>query len=98
LHYSGFGSWLVNPNQSLAHPWHNSSKAPWPVLRMLYQFSVHGIPVHVVQFLFQFFLAPHVLDEYTASQTISIRATLYAFGLSLRKFSSGRRNTLKSSN
>jgi hypothetical protein len=26
---------------------------------MLYQFSVHGIPVHIVQFLFQFFLAPH---------------------------------------
>jgi hypothetical protein len=25
---------------------------------MLYQFSVHGIPVHIVQFLFQFFLAP----------------------------------------
>jgi hypothetical protein len=27
---------------------------------MLYQFSVHGIPVHIVQFFFQFLLAPHV--------------------------------------
>jgi hypothetical protein len=34
--------------------------APRPIPRMLHQFSLHRISVHVLQFLFQLFLAPHI--------------------------------------